>query len=223
MQKIDPMEFRISASQVFNILGQKGLGETGKTYCENWLKQRLYGKKKSFYSKQTDKGTTVEADSIEYLAEQKGWGLVVKNNIRMTNSHMEGTPDLVLSEIIPDIKNSWDCFTFPLYEDIPDKKYVQQLNVYMELFKKDKAELIYVLMDAPDHLIDKEALFESRNRGEEEISMELYDEVKEKMTYSHLPASLRIKTFTLEKDQKLIDLIYSRVDECRTYIKSLQP
>lgn len=213
--------FKVSPSSSSKIMGQKGLGKTGETYCEQWVKESIYKKRKDFYSKYTDKGNSMEQDAIDYVAKAQGWGLVAKNQERLEDFFMIGTPDLVLNDKVVDIKNSWDCFTFPLFDSEPNKDYYWQLQCYMALTEKTKAELIYVLMDAPEHLIDKEALFESRNRGEQEVSMDIYDEVKERMTYSHLPDHLRIKIFQIERNESDIDLIRERVEMCRSYISKL--
>jgi hypothetical protein len=43
--------FKIRASSAGKISGIKGLGETGKTYCKQWLKEKLYKRRTEIKSK----------------------------------------------------------------------------------------------------------------------------------------------------------------------------
>ena len=47
--------------------------------------------------------------------------------------------------------------------------------------------------------------------------------VKEHMTYSTLPAEMRIKSFDIYFDQAFIDKLKSRVELAREYLKTLKP
>lgn len=222
MFKINPYDFKISGSQTKKILGQKALGETGLSYLKEWVKEQLYSRERSFYSKYTDKGNSVEQSSIDYVSDFFGWGVVRKNEERFSNKWIEGTPDLILSTTVEDVKNSWDCFTFPLFDKEPPKDdYEYQLQSYMDITGKSKAGLIYILMDAPEHLIDSEAWNEAKSRGEMEVSLDLHDEVRQRMTYSNLPDDLRIKRFEINRDETIIKKIHDRVDECRDLIPGL--
>ena len=135
---------------------------------------------------------------------------------------MQGTPDVVLKDVIIDVKNSWDNFTFPLFEtDIPNSDYYWQAQVYMELVGIDNYKLIYVLSDTPENLIVNEVKSYVYRNGFDEIDAELYDQFKAKMTYSDIPDNLKIKSFDIQKSDEDIKLIENRVIECRNYIKKL--
>lgn len=220
--------FRIRASACGSIMTEPStkaareageLGQTAKTYCENWVKEELYRRRKEFSSKYTDKGNECEASSIEYAAEHFGWGLVAKNEQNFRDELMTGTPDIILAYSVEDIKNSWDCFTFPLFDtDIPDKKYYWQGQVYMALTGKNTFGLVYTLMNAPDHLIEQEA---RRSAEWQEVEAELYDAVRDRMTYDGLNTDLRIKRFEIARNEDDIERIRTRVEQCREYIKTL--
>lgn len=215
--------FRIRASACGQIMTNNkagtGMGETAKTYCENWVKEQLYARRKEFTSKYTDKGNECEESSIEYAAEHFGWGLVAKNEEHFEDELMTGTPDIILAESVEDIKNSWDCFTFPLFDtDIPEKKYYWQGQVYMALTGKSTFGLVYTLMNAPDHLIEQEA---RRSADWQEVEAELYDAVRDRMTYDGLNTDLRIKRFEIARNEEDIARIEKRVQECREYIKQI--
>ena len=201
------------------------LTEGAKTYCKQWLKEKLYARRKEFSNKYTEKGITCEPAGIELLAQYMGYGLIAKNETFYQNDWMVGTPDVVLSDIIEEIKNSWSCFTFPLFEQvIPDMDYEYQVQCYMELTGKKKAAVNYVLIDAPLEIMDAEARrvwYKAGNNGD--VDMECYDEVYAKMTYPNIPMELRIKRFTYDYQPAIIETIKSRVELCREYINSIMP
>lgn len=216
--------FRIRCSAIGTIMKNdrsgKAMGETAKTYLENWVKQQLYGRKQNITSKYLTKGIECEASSIELASDYFGWGMVAKNETQYEDEYMTGTPDLVLANFVADIKNSWDCFTFPLLDDkIPIDGYADQLQGYMHLTKKTSAKLIYTLMTAPIEQVEREA----RNRAGwgNEVDAELFDAVLKEMSYDSTPVSLRIKSFELEYSPERIEQINKRVDEAREYIAQI--
>jgi len=198
-----------------------GLSETCITYLEEWLKEQpeFYRRSRDIKSKYLDKGNFCEVDSMAFAARIYGWGLVIKNTERKANEFIEGEADLVLADLIADIKNSWSEKTFPLFdEEIPEKGYGMQLQGYCELWDKPAGSVIYTLMDAPEFLVEKEAHSRSWEMGLEEVPAELYDEVKAEMTYSDLPDKLRIKRFNIIRDKKFIESVYEQVKACRKWI-----
>ena len=200
------------------------LSQTAKTYCETWLKEKLYLRYKDFTSKYTQKGLEVEGDAIKFITESLGLGLVFKNEERFENDFLQGTPDLIISDCVIDNKSSWDCFTFPLFDsEVPEKNYWWQLQGYMALSGKDNAKLIYTLMDAPQWLIDKEVEKELwLNRVNlDEVTWEVREQMSGKYRYAHLDAKLRIKIFEISRDDQAIESIYQKVQKCREYIELL--
>ena len=140
-------EFKIRASASGKLMTKprsksEVLSKTTMTYLQEWTKQEVYGFRKSISSKYLDKGNAVEDDAIDYAAKKLGWLFASKNDEYFEDDFFCGTPDVILEDKIIDIKSSWDCFTFPLFEDeIPNKDYFYQLQVYMHLTGKKMAEL----------------------------------------------------------------------------------
>lgn len=167
------------------------LPQSAKTYCEEWLKQELYGQRIEYSNKYTDKGWAVEEASIKYLDPS-----YEKNEEYFENDFMCGTPDIITEDSIRDVKNSWDYSTFPLFEDegqVPNLDYYWQLQVYMILTGRRKGSIDYMLMDTPND---------------------------DSLTYTHLGKGLRVKSFAVDKMPVLFD-IKARVNLCREYIKTL--
>ena len=118
------------------------------------------------------------------------------------------------------MKNSWDCYTFPLFDyGIKDNGYRWQLQGYMELYDKEFGHLDYTLMDAPLHIVKQEA---HRKAYKENLDYhEIFPAVHRLMTYSNLDNNLRHKTFKINRDREAIQKVYDRVKMCREYIAGL--
>jgi hypothetical protein len=216
------LKFKIRASAAGTLMTNdrsgKNMGDTAKNYLEEWIKEQLFERQNLFSSKYTEKGNECEQASIDLLADHYGWGMVTKNCINFQDEWTTGTPDIELAESVDDVKNSWSCFTFPMFgNEKVNKDYYWQGQVYMFLTGKDVFKLHYTLMDAPDHLIEQEA---RKRAGYGEVEMELYDQVRFEMTYSTLPASARIKTYTIEKSNADITLLRQRVMDAREFIRT---
>jgi predicted ribosome quality control (RQC) complex YloA/Tae2 family protein len=198
------------------------LSDTAKTYCQNWTKQQIYGRRKEITSKYTEKGLIMEDNSLDYIAEQQDLGMLIKNESYFENDYMCGTPDVILPNLIIDVKNSWDCFTFPLFEnDVPNSTYWWQGQGYMELVNRDNYELIYVLSDTPLHLIQREAYWYCKNNGYDDLTEEIYNDFVKKMTYQDVADEYKIKIFPFKKDTEAIKQIEQQVIKCRNYIETL--
>jgi len=215
-------EFKIHPSSCGDIMGAKGLGKTGQSYVENWYKEQLYSRRKSFSSKYTDKGNLTEADCIELVAEVFDLGMLAKNEQTFSNDFMIGTPDIITSDLVIDVKSSWSAFSFPLFDtEVPNKDYALQLQCYMALTGLSKAKLVYCLMDTPDDIVQKEAYYQAERTGVD-FDEDFYNEFKKDYIYSHLPTSLRVKSFDIERNDEVIKLICDRVKECRTYLETIK-
>lgn len=197
------------------------LPRTAKSYCEKWLKEKLYNRKIEISTKYTEKGITVEEQSINFIADQLGYGMLSKNEEHRENDFFTGTPDIVVPKEVLDAKNSWDFPTFPLFEtEIPEPDYYWQGQVYMKLFDKQKFRLVYTLMDTPDFIIDSEAKKFCFKNGIDLDECD-YQSFYDRMTYSDIQDELKIKVFEVDRNDDDIALLEQRVIECRKYIAKL--
>jgi hypothetical protein len=177
----------------------EALSKTTKSYIQEWLAGEIYGVRKQIKSKYLDKGNRMEQDAIDYAADALGWLFAAKNDEYFEDEYFCGTPDVISDDTIIDIKCSWDCFTFPLFEeDVPNKDYFYQLQVYMHLTGKRKAQLCYVLMNTPEDLTFDEPI-----------------------NYTEIDSKYRIKTFDIEYDPEIIEKLQEKVILSRQYIKEL--
>lgn len=199
--------------------GTKGnpIGKTVESYLDGWIKEQLYARRKEFTSKYTDKGNQVEQQSIDFIADQLGYGMLFKNEQSFENEFLTGTPDIKITKKIIDAKNSWDCFTFPLFETEINNDYFLQGQGYMDLTDSESYELVYCLTDTPEDLIIREAQSYCY-KNNLELDDEILNKFIKKMTYKDIPDHLKIKVFPFKRDQEVINSIYERVKLCRDYI-----
>ncbi len=216
-------DFKIRASAAADIMGVRGLGKTGETYCKNWLKEQLYSRGKEFTSKYTDKGLIVEDNSLDYIAKVLDYGMLIKNEKFFEDEYFTGTPDIILKDHLIDVKNAWDCFTFPLFETEPAREYYLQGQVYMHLTGIRRYKLIYVLSDTPESIIIKEAYWHCKNNGYDELDEDIYNQFVAKMTYPDIKDSLKYKVFEFDYDEAEIVKLRERVIECRGIVKTITP
>ena len=196
-------EFKIRCSAIGDIMTNprsksEKLSVTCKTYLQNWVKEQIYSAQKGVKSKYLTKGIEVENLAIDYYSEEKGLGFVLKNEEEYYNNFMTGTPDLILPDLVVDLKSSWDCFTFPLFETEIDKSYWMQIQGYLHLTGRKHGKLVYTLQNTPDEL-----------------------EWDETVDYSGISSEFRIKEFSVEYDPDFISSVEDRVVECREYIKEM--
>ena len=211
-------EFKIRCSAIGKIMTNprsktETLSKTTKTYLEEWSKEQIYNRKKEVFSKYIDKGNAVEVESLNFIAKELDYSSLVKNEESFENGFLTGTPDAILDDEIIDVKNSWDCFSFPLYfNSVPKKDYYYQAQGYMALTDIDRYKLIYTLMDTPEELIQREYF------GDESTDLV---EFASKYKYSDIDSKDRIKVFDIYRNEEDIRNSYNRVEECREYLNSL--
>ena len=162
--------------------------------------QELYGVRKEIKSKYLDKGNQMEDAAIDKTIQWLDIPFGMKNEEHFEDDHFTGTPDLIVDGVVYDTKCSWDCFSFPLFEnEIPTKDYFYQLQVYMHLTGCKKACLVYVLLNTPESLT--------------------WEQPK---NYDGLDKKLRIKTFDVEYDPEVIKELQSKDIECRNYLETIK-
>lgn len=218
--KITPNQLKELESLQYKFNNPK-LPDTCISFLDQYVKEQLFNRTKQFTSKYTQKGLIVEDNSLDFIAEMLGLGMLIKNEVWFENDHMTGTPDVILRDCVIDVKNSWDCFTFPFFAtECPDNDYYWQAQTYMALTNRQKYKLIYVLSDTPENIIYNEVKSYCYRNGIEDIEQELYDEFELKMTYKDIPKEHKIKVFEIDRNENDIAAIQKRVIECREYIKN---
>jgi hypothetical protein len=200
----------------------ESLSQTTKTYLQELAVQEVYGIRKEFSSRYTDKGNEVEELSIALCNDVLGLGFIYKNEEHFSNDWITGTPDVNTNEILLDVKSSWDATTFPFFDtELKNKDYFYQLQGYLWLTNKTEALLCYCLIDTPLQIVEDEIRREHWKASLIEESLDLRAFVQAKHTFGHIPKEKRVKTFRIAKDDEVIEAIKTRIEECREYYNEL--
>ena len=198
------------------------LSKTCKSYLQELAIEEMYGIKKEFSSRYTDKGIEVERTSIDLVQDNCDFGFMYKNEEHFENDFLTGTPDVNTDNILLDVKSSYDATTFPWFEEeIPNKDYYYQLQGYMALCNKRKSVLAYCLVNTPYQIVEDEV---RRAHWKEHLideSEELRADVEARHNFDHIPPEKRIKTFEVRYDKEVVKAIYERIKECRKYYETL--
>ena len=141
------------------------------TFAKQFLRELKYGRTTQVKSKYIDKGHACEEDAITLLSRIKGVFLK-KNEERIENDFLSGTPDLYVGESIRkategyDTKCSWSLDTFPFPDDELPGDYLFQNHGYMALTGASKWTTAYCLVNATGPLILNEKYILLRKLGD---------------------------------------------------------
>jgi hypothetical protein len=219
------MKIRCSAiGKIMTSPKSKGevLSQTTKTYLQELAIEEIYGIRKEFSSRYTDKGNEVEDLSIALCNDVLDIGFIYKNEEHFTNEWITGTPDVNTNEILLDVKSSWDATTFPFFDtELKNKDYLYQMHGYMWLTGKEESLLCYCLVDTPLQIVEDEIRREHWKASLIEESLDLRAFVQAKHTFGHIPKEKRLKVFKITKDDKVIEDIKTRIELCREYYNDL--
>lgn len=219
------MKIRCSAiGKIMTSPKSKGeaLSQTTKTYLQELAIEEIYGIRKEFSSRYTDKGNEVEELSIALCNDVLDLGFIYKNEDHFSNDWITGTPDVNTNEILLDVKSSWDATTFPFFDtELKNKDYFYQLQGYLWLTGKTEALLCYCLIDTPLQIVEDEIRREHWKASLIEESLDLRAFVQAKHTFGHIPKEKRLKTFKIAKDEIVIEAIKTRIEQCREYYDEL--
>ncbi len=198
------------------------LSQTAKSYIEELAKEHLFGIKKVFKSRYTDKGNEVEEKAIELTEEVLGFEFLTKNEDYFENDYIKGTPDIITHSLVIDVKSSWSGDTFPFFEsELPNKDYYYQVMGYMWLTGKKNALISYCLINTPEEIVNDEIRRTAWGKYEIEPSEETIREVQSVHNFNHIPKDRRVKAFHVEFNEGVINEMKTRIDECRKYFNTL--
>lgn len=199
------------------------LSETTKNLLLDIFVEEVYKRKKDISNKYLDKGNYSEEDSLTLATNQSG-NLLIKNDFTFENDFIKGTPDVIKPKGA-DIKTCWDIHTFiRKTEKMAKSDYYWQLWGYMWLSGQPAFDLIYTLVNAPEHLIvsakTRKMYAEGLSDGTEEMA-KMEADVDREMTFDDIPEELRIKKYEFIFDESLVEKVQARVMEARNYLNTL--
>lgn len=206
-------DLRIRCSSLSDFMSQNvkrdGIGETSKDVIIDYYIQKKYGYRDEIFTPEIEKGLRLEGDAISLVQERYGKEFRVKNPKNYKNKILTGTPDIILSDTIEDIKCSSNIKTF--YKAGLTKKYEWQGWGYMWLLEKPIFALHYVLMpDTEDMILEHEKRLYYKFGCDEDNKD--YQRMCAQIRHNNdiiltMPLEDRIKTFYVKFDESLIDKV----------------
>ena len=125
-----------------------------------------------------------------------------------------------------DIKTSETAKSFINAEITP--LYEIQLQVYMHLFGKNNAELVYCLVNAPEYQMARKNkakywdLMEQDDEVDESVMDKFEHQTMLNMTFDRIDPKLRVKRFNVDFDQSVIDTLIDKIEGARKFYNNLQ-
>jgi hypothetical protein len=201
------------------------LSKTAKTHLYKVYAKELWGVEKDILTKPMQKGVEAEDDAILLLSKVDGW-LYEKNGDRHENDYISGHPDIIFDDTVIDIKCSWDALTFlPNITEEVSKEYYYQVQGYMWLMNKQKARIVYCLVDTPQGIINGEAynLFRRMDCVTEldPKYVEALKKLTSNMVFSHIPEKHRVISQFVDRDEEIIEKIPSKVEKAREFLQEV--
>ena len=214
--------FRCSA--LGKLLSKSGKFTDGnKTYLNELFVGAINGVRKEASSKYFEKGLFEEESGITLLNKALyPNSICVKNKERKSNEWINGEMDCKMYDIVYDIKNAWDVFTFG-NADLTHE-YEWQLRGYMWLWNVRNARLFYCLNNTPDHIFESEARKMLWNNFTSEDSpeyIEAYQNLKAKHTHENKPLWERFKVWDIAHDDNKIGELKTAIATARKYLCEL--
>lgn len=224
-------KFKIRASAASQLLtasgrntkpsGKYAISVGTETLLQEWLIAAISERGKSIKSKYFDKGNIREPEALARMAKYFGLTELPKNETFYEDDFFTGTPDTPVFvhhgiKTVADAKNAFTEFTMPYFSP-PDPKYLAQMQVYMHLTKAEQAYVCHCL----EQPLDKDIERECYNRGYEEITETVWNEVLSDIGFDHLPDAMRIVSFGAVYDAEIIGQLQVAVNNCRQALHEL--
>jgi len=210
-----------------------------KAYLRQWLKEAQTGRRKTYSTFGTRKGTIQEDESIVLYNRVTG-AVGTKNELRLEDEYFTGEFDYMpenIENLIVDIKSSEDDKSHPRYLDelpndakVPTKAYYSQPMVYINLANKHglikdielaKCEIAYCLVNATDEMIEDEIRKQCRYNKVKKLTSEQEEKIFYNMTFDNIPDELKVKRYIFTYQPHLIKTLEGKVEAGRDYIDEL--
>jgi len=199
------------------------LSETAKTFLhELWLREN-YGYYNEVITDEMFKGILVESDSIGLAQKVLGGEFRLKNKNLFTNSKLKGTPDIILSDAIEDVKTSFTVKTF--HDAEMTTNYFWQGVSYCLLTNRNKFRLIYALVDTPDEIVTelkKRVWFKFNCQEDHPDYIRISMQIEKNHKFGHIPEADRIKVFEFDMLPEYETKLYNRIEKAREYYKTIK-
>lgn len=205
------------------------LSQTCKNFLHEFYAFKKYGRRFAVADPISFamKGIAVESRGIAMVSKMDGMKYF-KNRSTFRDGFISGRPDVNDPEKVIDIKASWDLRSF--YVDAGaeelDKKYWWQMQGYFALTGKEAGEVVFCLITTPNILIQaqQKRLYEELNQPGEKDPRYLAAKkrLESSMRFDDISENERVFRVVVERDEKAIQRIYPKVQQCREYLLEIE-
>jgi len=200
------------------------LTQDAQTYLEELFISVVYGVEREIYGKQLDKGIICEPEGRRMLNLLYPERFVKKNEERKKNEYIIGTHDVIMDDIVWDIKNAWDLLTFGKAK--LSHIYLWQLKGYCFLEKLTKGKLFYCLNNMPEYMVadEERKMFYFQRKWatmEDPEYTKACEELRAAHNYDKMPLQDRFKIFDVSFTKADEEKIIACVKQAREYLNGL--
>ena len=242
MNTINWDEIKFRASSWGNLMSEpkskedKLAGKLGATCKKELIKiynQEIYGRKQDLVTRQMDKGTQVEGDSIKLFSIVEGRMFYKNEEDRLENEWFTGHPDIFTGDNILnanevwDIKSRWNMDSFmPKLEEEVDTGEELQLQVYYSLTGAQGGGIANTLVSCPENILmeEKRRLLYSMNVISEESPeyKRAAAELEHLLTFPDIPEQERVIKKYVPRDEELIQKMKDKVPIFRQWLSDFE-
>jgi hypothetical protein len=198
-------------------------GATALSYIrEVWLRNE-YGYDEPIMTNELLKGLLCEDEAIGVVTRQVPGPFRIKNMDSWENDWFTGTPDIVLDDVVEDVKCSWTLRTFVDVQH-PSALYYAQGQVYMDLTGRDTFRLCHVLLPTPEQILmeeQKRFYFRFNCDDDDPQYVDCYEKLARMHDVSRIPERDRIKVFEFKREDVYLMKLRKRVEQAQAVYHSL--
>lgn len=221
----EEIEFLQKMAEKIEIFNDCPLSQTTISALIRQYGRKVYNKKvaaKGDAMSFLKKGTDMESEAVELLSkiDNKSYQLVTDN---IENEYILGRCDIICPDKIIDTKISWNINAFLKSRTSKlTAKYWYQMQGYMELYNVSEAEVVFLLLNTPPELIEREKVKLQNRFMIGEIDRDKYeldiDNIESAFTYSSIPLNRRVFRYKIKREPQIFDTIYRKVEKARIWL-----
>ena len=153
-----------------------------------------------------------------------GLPMAVKNETHFSNDWIKGTPDLIFKALNfqVDTKNVFYPSGLDSFESEADRIYIEQAHGYNWMLGVDHGFVVKMLMNMPEHLLEKEAWILLKEAGLKTMTDDFMQEVRDLYNFEAKPIEDRIKIFKVTTTPADIQRIKTSCELGNDYLEELE-
>ena len=174
------------------------------------------------------KGTDMEEEAAQLLSkiDREKYHLQTET---IENDFLVGRCDIFCpdKDKIIDTKISWNVNAFLRARTTKvSPKHWYQVQGYMELYNVSEAEIVFLLLNTPPELIEREKIKLLNRFMIGEIDREKYEldmeNIESAFTYSNLPIKRRYFRYKIKREPQIFENVYKKVEKSRIWMQEFE-